>query len=511
MKRRHISDIVMIIVIVVFTTLYLRLVFSNYRLFETGLDLGAYAQALFNISHFRLPFNTFKNMVMWGDHAHFIIALIAPIYRVFPDARVLLVTQVLVVTFSGYPLFKIAQKLLNSSLLGLTFLYAYLAFIGTQYALNTDFHPSVLTGGFILWFIYAWHFDKKILLWSALVLGLITREDAPPIFFMLGLFYFLQRVGVFILTRIRKQSFDKKPIMIWLSVMLISFAYFYVIAYVVMPQWTKDGATLTYLDTGSKDPYEVVRGFFVYPKAIFQNMTDTETKRNTLNTLFSSFGYLPAFTPFAYLSGLTIFYSRFASPNEYRWLINNYSNGNILPILAIGGIYATGYLFWLLEKIKLQKLRIIFIVLICAFLIFSVQKNAWSDKKAPLYRARARHIMPAELVTKHNEAVTKALEIIPQGDTVAVSSGFTARFANRRNLQLYPEINNSTQWLIISQYVNPWPLQVGQMKHEINVLKKDSHFSQVWEDSGTYIFKRTSFDKTGTATQQSKSVQRSED
>ncbi|MDO8512108.1 MAG: DUF2079 domain-containing protein [bacterium] len=492
MNRHRIFNTVAFVLIGIFTVLYLQMVFSNFRLFETGLDLGAYAQALFNLSHFRLPFNTFKNMVMWGDHAHFIIALFAPIYRLFPDARVLLVAQVLVVTLSGYPLYKIAQKILNSSLLGLAFLYAYLAFIGTQYALNVDFHPSVLTGGIILWFIYAWHFDKKILFWISLVLGLITREDAPPIFFMLGLFYFLQQIGVFVRARIRKQSFDKKKILIWLSVMIISFTYFCVVAYIIMPQWTRGGDALTYLDTGNKDPYSVVRGFFVYPKAIFQNMTDTETKRNTINTLFSSFGYLPAFTPLTYLSGLTIFYSRFASPNEYRWLINNYSNGNILPLLAIGGIYSISYLFWLLNKVRLNRLKNVFVVIICALLIFSVQKNAWSDKKAPLYRARARHIMPTELITKHNEAVTKALEIIPTDDTVAVSSGFTARFANRRNLQLYPEINSSTQWLIVSQFVSSWPLQQGSMEHEITVLQNDKNFSQVWSGDGTYIFKRIS-------------------
>lgn len=490
MKKRFFFDWLAILLIAIFTTQYFGMVFSNYRFFETGLDLGAYAQALFNLSHFRLPFDTFKNMVMWGDHAHFIIALLAPVYRLFPDARVLLIAQVLVVTLSGYPLYKIAQKLLNSPLLGLAFLYAYLAFIGTQYALNVDFHPSVLTGGFILWFIYAWHFEKKILFWFSLVLGLLTREDAPPIFFMLGLFYLLQQIGIIIRAKFKKQVFSKKTLFLWLSVMIISFSYFCLVAYVIMPKWTRGGTTLAYLDTGNKDPYSVVRGFFVYPKAIFQNMTDTAVKRNTLNTIFSSFGYLPAFTPFTYLSGITIFYSRFASPNEYRWAINNYSNGNILPILAVGGIYTASYVFWLLNKLRLDKLKIIFILLISVLLIASTQKNAWGDKKAPLYQAREKHLMPADLVSEHANAIKDALEIIPQQDTVAVSSGFTARFANREKLQLYPEINNSTQWLVVSSFVNPWPVAPGSMKHEIKVIQSDKNFSQVYYNKGTYIFKR---------------------
>lgn len=490
MKFNKITNILAVALIAIFSVLYIRMSFENYRFFETGLDLGAYAQALFNLSHFRLPFNTFKNMVMWGDHAHFIITLLAPIYRFFPDARLLLLAQVLVVTISGYPLYKITQKLLKSSVVAVSFLYAYLAFIGTQYALNTDFHPSVLTGGIILWFIYGWHFKKMWVFWTSLFLGMTTREDAPPIFFMLAFFYFLWQLFLFVYAKLRKQIFSKKWLFFWATTMAVSFGYFCLVAYVVMPIWTKDGAVLTYLDAGDKDPYNVARGFFQYPKAIFQNMTDTELKRSTINTLFSSFGYLPAVNPFTYFTGITIFYSRFASPNDYRWAINNYSNGNILPILAVGGVYTVAFVFYLLNHFKLQRTKNFIIIMITFLLIFSVQKNAWSDKKAPLYLSREKHIMPENLISEHEKALNKAKELIPAEDTVAVSSGFAARFANRKNLQLYPEINNSTQWLVISSFVNPWPIAPGAMKHEIKVLQNDKNFSEVWYDKGTYIFKR---------------------
>jgi len=554
-KKIPLGDLVAIVLVAIFSFLYIKLGFSNYRYFETGLDLGGYTQALFNLSHFRLPFNTFKNMVMWGDHAHFIIALFAPFYRLFPDARLLLIIQALSVTMAGWPLYKISRLLIKNVLFSLAILYAYLAFIGSQYALNFDFHPSVLTGVVIIWFFYGLHFKKKHIFWVAFVLGLMTREDAPPIFFMIGFYLFLasllKQIYYFIIRKVRETDSrfraglyhalkrvvgehlcvlprernswagtearpyenqsdvvsrvsEKSAIITALTIMIISFTYFCVVAYVVMPLWTKDHAALTYLDSDQKDPYNVVRGFFQYPKAIFQNMTDTTVKRTTIKTLFSSFGYLSLFSPLTYISSLTIFYSRFASPDSYRWVINNYSNSNILPILAIGAIYGVAnikrmmsWIFSLLTRKNshTEYIKKIFLsitpVLFAILLVYSVQINAWADKKAPLYFSHEKHVMHEDLIPAHEDAVKKVAEIIPKDDMIAVSGGFTAHLANRLKIQNYPDINNSTKWLVLSSFTYSWPFSEGSMKHELKVILKDPEFKQVWYEKGAYIFQRT--------------------
>jgi len=531
-KTIPLGDFVAIVFIAVFSFLYIKLGFSNYHYFETGLDLGGYTQALFNLSHFRLPFNTFKNMVMWGDHAHFIIALFAPFYRFFPDARLLLIIQAMAVTLAGWPLYKISRLLLKNILLSLAILYAYLAFIGSQYALNFDFHPSVLTGAAIIWFFYGIHFRKKYILGIAFILGLMTREDAPPIFFMIGFYLFLatlfKSTYYFIVRKIQmirggtldaksikptkgkpileiiRSFIINKPLMTALMVMIISFAYFCIVAYVVMPLWTKDHATLTYLDSDQKDPYNVVRGFFQYPKAILQNMTDTEVKRTTIKTLFSSFGYLSLFSPLTYISSLTIFYSRFTSPDSYRWIISNYSNANILPILAIGAVYGItnikkllNWLFVLLIRNNLSTdyVKKIFSniasVLFSALLIYSVQINTWNDKKAPLFFSHEKHTIHDDLIIGHEDAVKKVEEIIPKDDMIAASGGFTAHLANRLKIQNYPDINNSTKWLVLSSFAYSWPFSEGSMKHELKVILQDHEFKQVWYEKGAYIFQRT--------------------
>ncbi len=470
---RRIPDVIAIGMVAFFSGAYLKLAFRNYHYFETGIDLGAYTLALNNLSHFRLPFDTFKNMVMWGDHAHFIISLIAPIFRLIPDARVILAIQALSVTLTGWALYKIAKSLINNPLFSLSLLYAYLAFIGTQYALNTDFHPSVLTGAAIIWFFYGIHFEKRWITILALALGLMTREDAPPIYFMIGAYLMFRKRW--------KLAF---------ATMVISAVYFCVVAYGIMPIWTKDNAVLTYLDAGDKDPYNVIRGFFVYPKAIFENMFDNETKRSTIKSIYGSFGYLSLLSPLTYLGSLPILFSRFTSPHEYRWALNNYSNANILPIIAIGAIYGAENIIKVIRRIKPRYLPFFVSSLLGIALIYATHAVAWSDPKIPLNFSNEKHIMPDNLIAEHEDAVKKANEIIPQEAPIAVSSGFTARFAaTRRQVQIYPEIDK-VDWLVLSAYANPWPFSRDEMKHEIKILQKDKNFEEIWYKKGTYIFKR---------------------
>ena len=322
-----------VVLIVFFSVAYLALGWFNLRNFNTGVDLAGYTQTLYNLSHGRLPFNPFKGFVMWGDHAHFIVALLAPIFRVWPDPRLLVAAQALAVTTAGWPLYRVAQRIAGNRFFAVAILYAYLAFIGLQYALDFDFHPSVLTGAALVWMFYGLTYQKPRIYWVAFTLGLMTREDAAPIFFM---------VGVYLLFRRR-----------WLTgglTMALSAAYFLLVAYFIMPLWSPDGAALLYLDGDEKDLWSLVRGFFFYPDAILQNMVDTEQKVQTILILFSSFALLPLLSPATYLMAAPIFYSRFNSSQDYRWLITNHSNANILPILALGAILAAGHARWLLRR-----------------------------------------------------------------------------------------------------------------------------------------------------------------
>jgi uncharacterized membrane protein len=69
-------------------------------------DLGIFDQAVRHYAHFQAPLVTLKgdDYNIWGDHFHPIIALWAPLYWIWDNARMLVIGQGLVVAAAIFPL-----------------------------------------------------------------------------------------------------------------------------------------------------------------------------------------------------------------------------------------------------------------------------------------------------------------------------------------------------------------------------------------------------------------------
>src|SRR3989344_3343851 len=116
------------ILISVFSLAYIRLAWSNHFIFRTGEDLAHYGQTLWHLSHGRLPYSSFKGFVLWGDHGHFIMAFLAPFYRLWPDVRLLLAVQALAVTTAGWAVYRVAHALLKNKFFANAALFSYVSF-----------------------------------------------------------------------------------------------------------------------------------------------------------------------------------------------------------------------------------------------------------------------------------------------------------------------------------------------------------------------------------------------
>lgn len=472
---KHGSHVLAWLMIAAFTYAYIRISFANYTAFDTGIDLASYVEALHNLSQGRLPWSSFKGQVLWGDHGHFILTLIAPFFKIFPDARTILAVQVVVVTTAGWALYRCATRLLKSQLLSLTLLYAYLAFIGIQYALDFDFHPSVLTGAAIIWMLYAWQGRHWKLYWLTLGLALITREDAPTITFMIGAYLLFRRqwkVGS--------------------VTMLVSAVYFLMVVYIIMPMWSPSSLPLTYLDADDKDPYNVIRGFFVYPDAIIGNMINSPIKIRTMHILVQSFSYFPLLSPFFYLAAAPIFYARFASSSDYRWVIDNHSNANILPILVFAALLGMASLLRLLQTERSPVRRFIVIISITVALIVGVQLTAWRDDKAPLARwwwGESPVAGPVDFQSLQASFANVVVQI-PTAEPLATTSGIASHLSQYHPIDLYPDIKPSTNWLLLSAASNPWPLSRDVLKHDIRLLSADPDWEVAAQAEELVLFKR---------------------
>lgn len=126
----------------VFTSLYVALSLRRFARLDTpSWDNAIFEQAIKNYAQLQAPIVDIKGpgFNILGDHFSPIIALIAPVYRLFPAAQTLLVAQALLVGISIIPIGRAALRTIGTAG-GSAVTIAYALSFGIQSAIYTDFH-----------------------------------------------------------------------------------------------------------------------------------------------------------------------------------------------------------------------------------------------------------------------------------------------------------------------------------------------------------------------------------
>lgn len=121
---------------------YLVLSVGRFRRMEwASWDLGIFEQAVRAYAHLQVPVADLKGpgANILGDHFSPIIALLAPLYRLFPGPLTLLVAQAALFALSAIPVTRVAGRLLGRPR-GLAVGVAYGLSWGIQRAVEFDFH-----------------------------------------------------------------------------------------------------------------------------------------------------------------------------------------------------------------------------------------------------------------------------------------------------------------------------------------------------------------------------------
>ena len=179
-----------------------------------GFDLGIYDQAVWQYSRFQFPYNTIKERFILGDHLTLTLPLLAPLFWLWEDVRILLVFQAFWISFSALAIYKVAIVRLsgkgrmdprvrgddkrgggderNNEIVALCLAVVYSLFPGIQYAVFFDFHPVIIGVGLLPWIGYFLESNRKKLLWSAIILLLLTQENMGVALAGLGFIYFIR-------------------------------------------------------------------------------------------------------------------------------------------------------------------------------------------------------------------------------------------------------------------------------------------------------------------------------
>lgn len=145
---------------------------------SNSYDLGFFDQIIWNTAHGRWFQTSFLTYNFAGQHMEPVLLLYAAGYRIWPDVRLLLLTEAAVAAWASLPLFLAARLALRSNGAALLVAAAYLLAPQLHGAVLFDFHPEVLGAAAIfaaLWLLLAGRPWQALAAFSALFL---LKEDA---------------------------------------------------------------------------------------------------------------------------------------------------------------------------------------------------------------------------------------------------------------------------------------------------------------------------------------------
>ena len=173
--------------------------------FKTNGDMGIFVQAIWTTAHGR-PFY----VTVWGGETNFLghhfvplLAVLAPVYGLWPDARCLLVIQVVLLAVAVVPLYVFARPRLGPWG-GLLVVAAYLLYPALAYIAFSDFHEITLTVPLLMAAGAALLNNRLRAATIWLVLAMLLKEEVVLIAIGCGLYaaFFLgrRRYGVALVT-----------------------------------------------------------------------------------------------------------------------------------------------------------------------------------------------------------------------------------------------------------------------------------------------------------------------
>jgi uncharacterized membrane protein len=169
---------VLLLVLAVFVGTFTWQTWAAHARFGTyGFDLGIFDQGTWLLSQLKNPFVTVRGLNLFGDHASYILVLVAPLYWLWSDPRLLLLLQVIGLAAPAVAIYWVAGRRLANPAAGLALALAYLAYPAMQWAATWQFHPETLAAGLLAGAVAAAEARRGRLLAVCIALALLCKED----------------------------------------------------------------------------------------------------------------------------------------------------------------------------------------------------------------------------------------------------------------------------------------------------------------------------------------------
>ena len=277
-------------------------------------DLSIYAQGAWKLSRFESPYVSIRELHLFGDHASFSHVLLAPLFWLWSDARVLVLVESAALSALGLLIFREARERLERGP-ALLVLLVFLAHPATQFSWFEYYTPDVVALPFLLAAYRAVVRGKTRAAAVCSALALLTKENVALTVFALGLYGLIsgrRRVGAMLCV---------------LSALYLAF-----LMKVAFPFFNPGGYIYSNRLYGAFAPDlpSAIR-WLAHPAHLWQRISMPESARY-LSDLFAPLAFLPALAPLQLAIGVQLPLNLISSWGYARSIHYHYSL-MVLPFL----------------------------------------------------------------------------------------------------------------------------------------------------------------------------------
>lgn len=478
MKFEHIAayhkhETILVFFVVVYMVYFTTASFLRFDNFYTGrFDLGNMSQTVWNSAQGRIfqftdPDST-QTTSRLSYHADYILVLFAPLYKLWPSPKLLLVSQTIIVAIGAFFAYLLSQKILRNKTISLVLAAAYLLNPGLQYTNLYDFHAVTLATTFLLGAFY--FLITKRYVWFLLlsVFSAITKEQVWIIVAFFGVYI--------VLSTLKNTPYTKKILVkqtLGLCLTLVSLGFFYFFIWHAIPG--SRGAShfaLSYYSDFGQSPSGIVKNILFSPQKIISTLL-TGGRLEYLKQLFLPFGFLPLFSPMYLLFAAPDLAINLLSNNTQLHQIYYQYTATITPFLFVAAIFGIRIIRKLFPRIPY--------ILYTIYLILATLYSSYAF--GPLPGTKNPNIDMFVKPQPHKELIQTALKNIPPRYSVAATNNLGSHLSNREHIFTIPvglEEADIVAFLLDDPFAQPSPQaqremvqQLKQNKAYIILLEKD--------------------------------------
>ena len=376
-------------------------------------DMAIPDQGIWLLSRFHAPFVTVMGRNLFADHNSWILALVVPLYWIYPHTQALLVLQSCLLAAAAIPIYLLARRRLESTWMATALAATYLLNPALQNGNLEQFHVEAFTVLFVATAIYAAVEWRPVLLTVSVIGCVLCKEDIAVLMVPLGVWVFFRR--------------SRR----WGSAIALGSAVWSALSFEVF--------TPALLGAGSihtdRIPFGGFTGFLsalvTKPGQVFDYLT-SQGRLFYLWQMGASVGWAFLLGPSVAAIGLLTFIENEVADFIYMHQIQYHYSMPLVPVLVAGTVYAIG-------RVPRQELRVVAtsFVTCCAFIACVFWGLApFSSHTYPHQSTSAPAVRDANAVIAH----------LPPDAVVSAWYPYVSHIDHRTRIYMWPTPFEAKYW-----------------------------------------------------------------